>query len=162
MSVDPCAAVIADLEQQRDQIDALIAQLKGFQRNDFDLDKLTSAKPISRQPNQTVRDKTRQKDPASSRKSIVETAMDILKANGEPLPIKEIVERLEMAGSVSKSSNTYNSVNTMLSRRMKTQGDIIRVARGKWGLADRDKVDDTSSDPASDLMEEGSATPSDE
>ena len=158
MSVDPYAAVIADLEQQRDKIDALIVQLKGFQRNDFDLGKLTAVKSNSRQPNQTTRDTKRQTDSAISRKSIVETAMDILKANGEPLPIKEIVERLEMAGSVSKSSNTYNSVNTMLSRRMKTQGDIIRVARGIWGLADRDKVSDASSDAASDPTEDGSTT----
>lgn len=121
---DPYAAVIADLELKRAQIDQLIESLKAFRQ----------AGIIP--PTMQNTDLTTGKDAAGefAGKSMADATKIILLRNGQPMNNAAILEALEEGGLKSESQQPLNTLGSILNRRMNEVGDIIRVGRGIWGL----------------------------
>ena len=121
MSKDHYAAVIADLERKRTEIDKLIESLKSFSGN---VHGVTQSAPAARA------------DGEFTHMPMADAAKVVLGRTGKPLGNAEILEALEAGGLVSQSENKLNTLGSALNRRANDVGDIVRVGRGTWGLPD--------------------------
>ena len=68
--------------------------------------------------------------------TIVDAARELLADHRGPLKNAEIVAGLEVGGLHLKSVNPANTVGAVLMRRWKQVGDIKRIGRGMWALAE--------------------------
>ena len=66
--------------------------------------------------------------------SIPDAAKKLLETKHQQMRTADILAELERGGLVLKSADKLNTVGSILLRRFNTQGDIVRVARGIWGL----------------------------
>ena len=66
--------------------------------------------------------------------SIAEAAIKLLGFKKRKMGNREIVEALVAGGLVMNSADPVNTVGSVLTRRFNQVGDIVRVARGTWGL----------------------------
>jgi hypothetical protein len=129
-TVDPYAAVLADLKAQRDRIDQAILVL-------------TSLRGGGAMPPPAGTDM-----PASAASGIEETAgmylgmsipdaaKKLLASRKRTLTNAEIASALKSGGLVMTSADPQNTVGSVLTRRFKDVGDVVRVGRGTWGLKD--------------------------
>lgn len=125
--VDPYEAVLADLKAKRDQIDQAIGAIEALRSGGPIVGSGNRASPVSQNVaaeeagdylGMTIADATR-KLLATRRKALTNT---------------EIVAALEAGGLVMTSADKLNTVGSILTRRFNQVGDIVRVARGTWGL----------------------------
>jgi hypothetical protein len=120
MSNDHYAAVIADLERKRAEIDNLIESLKAFGGGEI------SAKPES------VSTLQRAHSNEFANMSMADAAKLVIERAGRPLGNAEILEGLEAGGLISRSENKLNTLGSVLNRRAHEERDIVRVGRGMW------------------------------
>lgn len=66
--------------------------------------------------------------------SIPEAAKKLLAARRQPLRNPEIVAGFKAGGFHLGSKDPVNTVGAVLTRRANDVGDIVKVARGTWGL----------------------------
>jgi hypothetical protein len=66
--------------------------------------------------------------------TIAEAAKRVLAAHGEPMLNANIVSALQKGGMKFNSADPLNNVGSVLNRRAKDVGDIVRIGRGVWGL----------------------------
>jgi hypothetical protein len=65
--------------------------------------------------------------------TIIGAAMKVLRdAAGKPLHVSEILKRVQAMGIVLNSTDPANMLGTMLNRRRKLKGDVIRADKGTW------------------------------
>ena len=126
-SIDPYEAVIADLVAKRDEIDRSIAFLNGMR---------------SMQGHATLSVGVKSTPEAG----IVETAgmflgMSIVDASKKLLAMRkrtmgnvEIANELLAGGLVLTSAEPPIVIGSVLTRRFQQVGDVVKVARGTWGL----------------------------
>ncbi len=121
---DPYEAVLADLRAKRDQIDQAIASIEA----------LRGGGPVAGGPgvSQTVAEGPG----AFLGMTIVDAAKKLLAARRQPLRNAEIVAAFKAGGLVLQSQEPANTVGSVLTRRFNEVGDIVRVGRGTWGLAE--------------------------
>ncbi|WP_395015885.1 winged helix-turn-helix domain-containing protein [Dongia sp.] len=67
-------------------------------------------------------------------RTIPEAAIEVLSARKRPLLNSEITRELVAGGMRLRSGNPSNTVGSVLSRRSRNVGDIVRVGRGCWAL----------------------------
>ena len=125
------AVVIADLKRQRDDIDAMIAQLEAMADGSAarpDAAGLTRAQDAIERQDQPL------KENPYLGMSIVDATKELLALKRKPMKPAEIVDHLEAGGIVLGGPNKSNTVGSILNRRQKNVGDIVSVKRGTWGL----------------------------
>jgi len=118
-------AVLADLKAQRDKIDAAIAGIET----------LLGARALSTQPASNGINNDMGPG-AFLGMSIVDATKKLLKARRQQLRTEDILKALQDGGLAFKSENPINTVGSVLNRDWNSGGDIVRVARGVWGLAE--------------------------
>jgi hypothetical protein len=126
---DPYAVVLADLRVRREEIDRLIRGLESV-----------------RGTGSNVGGSTELETPAGESAaasaglflgmSIAEAAKRFLAARRRTLSSAEIASGLQAGGLAMNSSDPANTVSSVLIRRFASVGDIVRVSRGQWGLAE--------------------------
>jgi hypothetical protein len=122
-------AVLKDLKARRDKLTQIIELMEGTP--DFILSALTNpviapkTGAVSIRPGEfygmTILDATRK---------------FLAKSVGEPKSAPQIVEALQQGGYVFTSELPVNTVASLLSREEAKGGDIVRVGRGIFGLAE--------------------------
>lgn len=125
---DPYDAVIADLRAKRDQIDQTIQSLELLRGGGAAPG--AAARPM---PSQNV---AAEGPGAFLGMSIPEAVKKLLAARKRALGNAEIVASLTAGGLALGSKDPVNTVGSVLGRRFDTVGDIVRVSRGTWGLAE--------------------------
>lgn len=130
---DPYDAVLADLRSQRERINQAIATLEA----------LRSGKPMPSAETPPLGAGATGAKPAAKADlgpgaflgmSIPEAAKKLLVARRQQMRTADILAELERGGLVLTSADKLNTVGSILLRRFNTVGDIVRVARGVWGL----------------------------
>lgn len=66
--------------------------------------------------------------------TVVDAAKKLLANQRRQMQTTEIVREIERGGIVLTSADKVNTVGSILLRRFQNSGDIVRVARGVWGL----------------------------
>lgn len=71
-----------------------------------------------------------------SHSTIADAAVSLLRESKEPRHVSELVSLLEDGGLVLKSEDKANTVGSILNRRHRNEGDVVRVGRGTWAIAE--------------------------
>lgn len=128
---DPYEIVLADLLAKRDQIDNAINAIQALRGG-----------PASA-PAGAALAGSRQ-DPVNGEPleagiflgmTIPEAAKKLLTMKRRAMSNQDVVRELKAGGLVLMSADPQNTVGSVLTRRFKDVGDIVRVERGTWGLA---------------------------
>ena len=125
--IDPYEAVIADLKAKRDQIDQTIRTLQTLRSPGarHDAGQLVGARVDSNRAAGLYLGL-----------SIPDAAKKLLSIEKQALGNADIAKALQAGGVVMNSSDPANTIGSVLTRRFNTVGDIVRVGRGIWGLAE--------------------------
>ncbi|WP_209425379.1 winged helix-turn-helix domain-containing protein [Pararhodobacter sp. SW119] len=121
------AAVIADLEAKRDELDRTIRNL----RHMAGLSVANEAQDREPQPRRDAHEPNGE-NPFLGMK-VHDAAKIILANKRKPMSPADLVEAME-AGGLLLTGNKTNSVGSILNRRQKQVGDIVSLQRGKWAL----------------------------
>jgi hypothetical protein len=130
------AAVLADLEARRAQIDAAIAVIRPL------AGQLSMAMPpIAVTPAgtgiQTAGAAVEIREDSFFSLSIPEAVKKYLAMRKRPASTSEIIDALKRGGQINSSSDSFKaSVPSVLDRANSTGKGIVRVSRGTWGLAE--------------------------
>lgn len=125
---DPYEVVLADLRAKRDQIDQAIQAIEQVRSG--------VAVPGG---DQTARASQRvaPDDPgAFLGMTIVDAAKKLLASRRQPLKNADIAAAFKAGGLHLTSAEPANTVGSVLTRRFNDVGDIVKVGRGTWGLAE--------------------------
>lgn len=130
---DPYEAVLADLHSKKQQIEQAISVIEGLRGT-------VVAATVSRDAQHIVpRAFASGPVPATGPgaflgMTIHDATKKLLSSQRRQMQTVEIVAELERGGVVLTSADKVNTVGSILLRRFNTVGDIVRVARGVWGL----------------------------
>jgi len=129
---DPYAAVIADLERKRDDLDETIRRLKALR---------AGGAAVPMKPGGDAAAKTEDigevdADNPFLGMSIVDATKALLGKKRKMMRTADIVERLEAGGLMLSGASKVNTVGSVLNRRQRQVGDIVSPKRGHWGLKD--------------------------
>lgn len=123
------AAVIADLESKRDELDRSIAMLRHMAGISAPVKSATDHA-------QKVEDKAAPAiagDNPFLGMKVHDAAKIILANKRKPMSPSDLVDAME-AGGLLLTGNKANSVGSILNRRQKQVGDIVSPQRGMWAL----------------------------
>lgn len=130
---DPYEAVLADLRAQRERISIAITTLEA----------LRTGKPMPRtdishigsgQTGQKSENRPEMGPGAFLGMTIPDATKKLLTTRRQQMRTADITAELEKGGLVLTSADKVNTVGSVLLRRFQQTGDIVRVARGLWGL----------------------------
>jgi len=130
---DPYETVLADLRDKRRQIDAAIAALEGLQP------RLKASIPATRRrrPSTDIREgDDRPSDEWLSGLPIAEAALQVLRRQGREMSNIDLVEEVQRGGIVMQSKDNQNTMGALMRRRADQVGDVVKTARGVWGLVE--------------------------
>jgi len=119
-------AVLADLIARRDQLNAAIEVIRPF---------ANGALPTVSQTQPAARPATVQPDDFFGM-TIVEASKKYLAMMKRPQSSPTIAEALNNGGYLFTSDSPVQTVNSLLNRSDKQGGDIVRVGKGMFGLAE--------------------------
>jgi len=120
-------AVLEDLKAQRDKLDAAIAGIE------------TMLGMRSLGPNKVEQvhpDLQRIEPGAYLGMTIVDATVAFLKKKRKGMRTEEIVLALREGGIVFTSESPVNTVGSILNRNWNQGGEVVRISRGVWGLAE--------------------------
>ena len=127
--VDPYEAVLADLHSKREQIDQAITVLVALRSG--------SAAPAGpRSGDAATENGIVETAGMYLGMSIVDAAKKLLNLRKRTMANAEILAELKAGGLVLTGADPLNVVSSVLTRRFNNVGDVVRVARGTWGLKD--------------------------
>lgn len=118
--------VLADLKSQREKLDAAIAGIETM----LGMRTMTT---------QVAQDNTMNSDIGAGAflgMTVVDATVKFLKAKRQNQRTEDIVAALRNGGIAFSSDNPINTVGSTLNRNWTQGGEIVRVARGAWGLAE--------------------------
>jgi hypothetical protein len=120
--------VLADLRAKRDELNTAIAAIE----------RLTgiSSSQSAAAPNSNNALSAEVRPDSFFGLSIPDGARKFLKMSKAPKSSKEIADALDKGGLTHSSADFVNTVGSILNRADKNGGDIVRVARGQYGLAE--------------------------
>lgn len=127
--VDPYASVLADLKAKRDQIDQAIQAIESVRGGATPKSSAEAFRAEAAQGG-AIDDGPG----AYLGLTIAEAAKKMLRTRRKALTNAELVAGFRAGGLVLNSVDEMNTVNAVLARRFQNNGDIVRVARGTWGL----------------------------
>ena len=123
------AAVIADLEAKRDELDrsiSMLRQMSGISGG------AVAVTPASTDPEAAPTPIVAGDNPFLGMK-VHDAVKAILANKRKPMSPSDLVEEME-SGGLLLTGNKTNSVGSILNRRQKQVGDIVSPQRGMWGL----------------------------
>lgn len=120
-------AVLADLRAKREKLDAAIAGLETMLG--------LKSMEIGQQAGVTANGNALAEG-AFLGMSIVDATKNYLRAVKKPQRNEEIHAALKRGGLLFTSKEPINTIGSVLNRDWTNGGDIVRVSRGVWGLAD--------------------------
>jgi hypothetical protein len=124
--VDHYAAVLADLRAKRDEIDRAIKMIEGLASGGA----VTVGIPGIQGNGMAA------EEPGSFLgMTIADAAAKLLAIRKKALSNSDIVDAIRAGGVVLNSAQPINTVGTVLRRRQRDEGDIVRVGK-MWGLAE--------------------------
>ena len=126
---DPYVAVLADLHAKRDQIDQTIGLLVALREGRASAPAPAPASVIS--PTE-IGEEDRSGEYLGM--SIVDASKKLLAMRKRAMGNADILAELRSGGLVLTSADPVNVISSVLMRRFKSDGDIVRVDRGVWGL----------------------------
>ena len=129
---DPYEVVIADLTAKRDQLDNLISTLVAFRAAPGS----ALFGPMSIPSTSAIPDVENSVVGAGDflGLSIVDAARKLLAMRKRAMTNAEILAEIKSGGVVLTGADPLNVVGSVLTRRFSQIGDVVRVARGTWGL----------------------------
>lgn len=136
---DPYKTVIADLKAQRERIDQAISLLEALRTG------VSAATGVATGIGAAVAAGAAQKSSgpvpnlgpgAFLGMSIPDATKKLLASQRRQMSTTEITKEIERGGVVLTSADKVNTVGSVLLRRFYNAGDIVRVTRGVWGLAE--------------------------
>lgn len=123
---DPYAAVLADMKAKRDQLDQAIKVIEALRSG--------GSAPAQAAPQEEPAYAAVNAPGAFLGMTIPEAAKKLLAARKKTLTNPEIAKALKEGGLALQSADPVNTVGSVLTRRFNLVGDIVKVARGTWGL----------------------------
>jgi hypothetical protein len=121
---DPYEAVLMDLRAKRDQLDQTIKLLEA-QRAGSNISPSSSSNQAAPEGPGAYLGMT-----------IADAAKRLLMSRKQPLGNAEILAGLKAGGLVMQGASPINTLGSVLFRRFNDAGDIVRIGRGTWGLAE--------------------------
>jgi len=124
--------VLADLEQERENIERMIVWVKGrMQQSDSVQTVESTAKPTSTSPMRFMR----LAPDTFFRMTVPQAIKTFLNIVKRPKSAKDITAALDAGGLTHQAKNLYATVYPTL-LRMESNGEVVRVTKGEWGLAE--------------------------
>jgi DNA-directed RNA polymerase delta subunit len=123
--LDPYDAVLADLRAKRDQIDQAIQAIEA----------LRGGAPVAGTKAALGSNPT-EGPGAFLGMTIPDAARKLLGSRRQQLSTADIFAAFKAGGLHMTSADPINTIGSVLTRRFNTVGDIVRVGRGIWGLAE--------------------------
>jgi hypothetical protein len=128
---DPYDAVLADLRARKEHIENTITLLESLRAGGVPAPGTFPA----RQPAPAKHSPVPHTGPgAFFGMTVHDATRKLLASQRRQMQTTEIVTELERGGIVLTSADKINTVGSILLRRFNQVGDIVRVARGTWGL----------------------------
>lgn len=127
--IDPYEAVLADLRSKRDQLDHAIAAIEAIRTGAPSPQSVAS-------PAKSALNLPTEGPGAFLGMTIVDAAKALLANRRQPLGNPEISAAFKAGGLVLTSADPVNTIGSVLTRRFNQVGDVVRVSRGMWGLAE--------------------------
>ena len=124
---DPYDRVLADLRRRRDELDIAITAVEAVRSP-----QVAPAMVVAGEP--TATPVVHSSIASYSNVSIAEASKLALRASGGPLRVVEIVPLIQAGGVKLGATDPNNTVNSILSRRANSVGDIVRVGRSTYAL----------------------------
>lgn len=128
---NPYAAVLADLRAKRDKIDNTIRVLE-------EMSGLSLKPGLDGDLNWTVGVQVESAPENDAGMflgmSIVDAAKKLLNLRKRAMTNTEILSEIQRGGLVLNGADPLNVVGSVMTRRFNNVGDVVRVARGTWGL----------------------------
>ena len=130
------AAVLADLEAKKAQIEQAIAVISALARGGMPAGVANVSASISPQPPSTSSGSSQEiQSDTFFGLSILDAAKKYLAMRKRPLSAGEIVDALRAGGQINAQNDTFgNTLGATLSRSDAGSGSVVRVGRGKYGL----------------------------
>ena len=132
------AVVLADLRAQRDMLDKAIKGIEAIMQSRVPVsqrDKAASPKQDSR---------VEEGKPSLAGLTAIGAIKVVLERAEEAMSPTALLAALEAGGLKLEATNKLNSLSSMLSRRERNVGDVVRLGRGKWGLREWYTTDDST------------------
>jgi hypothetical protein len=129
---NPYAAALADLRSKRDAIDNTIRFLE--QMSGLASSPSEAGTPYGIFPQVTPDAPSENAAGMFLGMSIVDAAKKLLNLRKRAMSNTEILAELTQGGLVLTGADPLNVVGSVMTRRFNQVGDVVRVARGTWGL----------------------------
>lgn len=126
---DPYEVVLADLRAKRDQIDQAISAIETIRGG-------APSQSQRRASTSAASDPSPDAAGIFLGMSIPDAVRKLLGARKRAMGNGEIAAALKAGGLVLQSADPANTVGSVVTRRFNQVGDIVRVGRGTWGLAE--------------------------
>lgn len=123
---DPYVVVLTDLKAQRAKIDAAISAIESLRGG-------TGSPMPSKAENVST---PHSGAGAFLGMTIPDAAKKLLAQERRAMANPEIWDKLKAGGLHLNSADPVNTIGSVISRRFDKVGDIVRVGRGTWGLAE--------------------------
>lgn len=127
---DPYEAVLNDLRAKRAQIDQAIQVIESV-RAGVAFTGIAATVSQNGTPDSLV-----DGPGAFLGMTITDAAKKLMAARKRTMGNVELVAAFKAGGLAMQSADPVNTVGSVLTRRFNTVGDIVRVGRGTWGLAE--------------------------
>ena len=134
MPVDPYEAVLTDLRAKRDEIERVISTLEAFRAGGSVGVGVVSSSGSTASSKGIVVCSGGPGDYLGM--SIVDASKKLLASRRKTMANPEIAASLKAGGLAMNSREPANTIGSVLTRRFQQVGDIVRVERGQWGLAE--------------------------
>lgn len=129
----PYAPALADLRKKRAEIDNTIKVLEAMSGLRLE-DVIAETAAESGQEALATEPTGKLDEGAFLGMSIVDAAKKLLGMRKRQMGNPEIAKELAAGGLVMNSADPVNTVGSVLTRRFNNVGDVVKVARGTWGL----------------------------
>jgi hypothetical protein len=133
---DPYEAVLADLRAQKDKIDQAISLLETLHGAGVSMPAGAASAAAANAAAKAGGPVPALGPGAFLGMSIPDATKKLLASQRRQMTTPEITREIERGGVVLTSADKVNTVGSVLLRRFYNTGDIVRVTRGVWGLAE--------------------------
>ena len=123
---DPYTAVLADLRRRRNELEDAIRVLEAVRG---------SSQPLTTEKSQAPAPALEHRGQFAGM-SIGDASRQVLAQQRKTLQSAQIAHLLASGGLSMTSADPANVVSSVLARRFQSVGDIVKVSRGVWGLAE--------------------------
>jgi hypothetical protein len=127
--------LLAELEQDRENLERMIIWVKGKMQQTESAEVIVATGPKTGTDGRVRFPRAGMASDAFFRMSVPDAIKKFLNIAKGPRTAKDITAGLDQGGLTHQSKNLYATVYPTL-LRMEAAGDVVRVSKGEWGLAE--------------------------